>query len=131
VNWVKRHDLIVFLILAFALSWWVWPFVLANPEGTPLVPFGPLIAAFIVLALTRGWAGVRELLRSMVRWRVRLGWYAVALLLPVAVTLVVVYFNAILGGPAPAAADFADWYTLPLLFLFTTVAAGALFEEPG
>jgi hypothetical protein len=28
MNWVKRHDLIVFLVLAFALSWWVWPFVL-------------------------------------------------------------------------------------------------------
>jgi hypothetical protein len=41
VNWVKRHDLTVFLILAFALSWWIWPFMLVNPESTPLVPFGP------------------------------------------------------------------------------------------
>jgi len=104
---------------------------LANPESTPLVPFGPLIAAFIVLAFTRGWAGVRDLLASIVRWRVGLGWYAVALLLPVAITLVVLYLNAMLGGPTPTATDFADWYTLPLLFLFTTVAAGPLFEEPG
>jgi hypothetical protein len=36
MNWLKRHDLAVFLILAFALSWWVWPLVLLNPEGTPL-----------------------------------------------------------------------------------------------
>ena len=131
VNWIKRHDFIVFLVLAFALSWWVWPLVLANPEGTPLVPFGPIIAAFIVLALTRGWAGVRDLLGSLVRWRVGLGWYAVALLLPVAITLVVLYLNAMLGGPTPTAADFADWYTLPLLFLLTTLVAGPLFEEPG
>jgi hypothetical protein len=54
MNWLKRHDLAVFFILAFGLSWWVWPLVLLNPEGTPLVPFGPLIAALIVLALTRG-----------------------------------------------------------------------------
>jgi membrane protease YdiL (CAAX protease family) len=131
MNWLKRHDLAVFLILAFALSWFVWPFVLLDPESSPLVPFGPLIAAFIVLAVTRGWAGIRDLLRSMVRWRVGLGWYAVALLLPVAITLGAIYLNALLGGPTPTAADFADWYTLPLLFLFTTLVAGPLFEEPG
>jgi membrane protease YdiL (CAAX protease family) len=131
MNWLKRHDLAVFLILAFALSWWVWPLVLLNPEGTPLVPFGPLIAAFIVLALTRGWPGVRDLLASMVRWRVGPGWYAVALLLPIVITLGAIYLNAMLGGPIPTAADLADWYTFPLVFLLTTLVAGPLFEEPG
>ena len=131
MNWLKRHDLIVFLILAFALSWSIWPLVLANPESTPLVPYGPIIAAFIVLALTRGWAGVRDLLRSIVRWRVGLGWYAVALLLPVAILLGALYLNALFGGPTPTAADFAGWYTLPLLFLLMTLINGPLFEEPG
>jgi len=131
MNWLKRHDLIVFLILAFALSWSIWPLVLANPESTPLVPFGPIIAAFIVLALTRGWAGIRDLLRSIVRWRVGPGWYAVALLLPVGILLVALYLNALFGGPTPTAADFADWYTLPLLYLLTTLFFGPLFEEPG
>jgi hypothetical protein len=77
MNWVKRQDLVVFLIPAFALSWWLWPI------ATPMHPYGPVIAAFIVLALTRGRTGVRELLASIVRWRVGLRWYAVALLLPV------------------------------------------------
>jgi uncharacterized protein len=131
MNSVERHDLAIFLILAFALSWWSWPFMLVNSEGTPLVPFGPFIAAFIVLALTRGRAGIRKLLMSMVSWRVGLGWYAVALLLPVAIMLGVLYLNALFGGPALTAADFPDWYTLPLLFLFTTLVAGPLFEEPG
>jgi membrane protease YdiL (CAAX protease family) len=131
MNWVKRHDLAVFLILAFALSWAIWPFVLLDPESEAMLPFGPIIAVFIVLALTRGWAGVRDLLRSIVRWRVGLQWYAVALLIPVAILLVALYLVALFGGPSPTAADFAGWYTLPLVFLSTTLVGGPLFEEPG
>ncbi len=131
MTWLKRHDLIVFLVLAFLLSWWPWPFVLANPESTAMLPYGPIIAAFIVLALTRGWAGVRDLLASIVRWRVGLGWYAVALLLPVAITLVALYLSAPFGGTTPTAADFADLYLLPLIFLSTTLINGPFTEEPG
>jgi membrane protease YdiL (CAAX protease family) len=131
MNWLKRHDLAVFLVLAFALSWFVWPFVLLDPESAPMIPYGPFIAVFIVLALTRGWAGVRDLLASMVRWRVGLQWYAVALFLPVAIVLVALYLVALFGGPSPTAADFAGWYGLPLLFLITTLIKGAFTEEPG
>jgi uncharacterized protein len=56
MNWVKRHDLAVFLVLAFVLAWWLWPFVLANPESVAMLPWSPIIAAIVVLALTRGWA---------------------------------------------------------------------------
>jgi uncharacterized protein len=45
MNWIKCHDLIVFLVLAFVLSWWTWPFVLANPESVAMIPYGPIIAA--------------------------------------------------------------------------------------
>jgi uncharacterized protein len=131
MNWLKRHDLAVFLILAFVLAWLIWPFVLSNPESTPMLPWSPIIAAIIVLALTRGWAGVRDLLASIVRWRVGLQWYGVALLLPVAITLVALYLNALFGGPTPTAADFAALYTLPLVFLSTTLINGPFTEEPG
>jgi membrane protease YdiL (CAAX protease family) len=131
MNWVKSHDLAVFLVLAFALSWSIWPLTLLNPESVPMIPYGPIIAVFVVLALSRGWAGVRDLLASMVRWRVGLRWYAVALLLPVVITLVALYLNALFGGTTPTAADFAGLYTLPLIFLTTTMIKGPLAEEPG
>jgi uncharacterized membrane protein len=41
---------------------------------------------------------VLGLLRRMVRWRVGLRWYAVALLLPVVVTLTAVAINVLLLG---------------------------------
>jgi membrane protease YdiL (CAAX protease family) len=131
MTWLKRHDLIAYLVLAFVLSWWTWPFVLANPESVAMLPYGPIIAVFVVLALTRGWAGVRELLLSIVRWRVGLGWYAVALLLPVAILLVALYLTALFGGASPTAADFAGLYALPLVFLTTTLINGPFTEEPG
>lgn len=132
MNWLKRHDLAVFLVLAFVLAWWAWPLVLLNPESVAMLPWSPIIAAILVLALTRGWAGVRDLLASIVRWRVGLRWYAVALLIPVAITLVAFYLNALLfGGRTPTAADFAGLYALPLVFLSTTLIKGPLTEEPG
>ncbi len=132
MNWLKRHDLSAFLVLAFALSWLIWPLVLANPESVPMIPYGPFLAVFVVLALTRGWAGVRDLLASMARWRVGPRWYAVALLVPIAITLIALYLAVLLfGAPSPTAADFAGWYTLPLLFLSTTLINGPFTEEPG
>ena len=56
---------------------------------------GPMLAAFVVLALTEGSPGVRELLIAMVRWPHRLRWQLavvsplifLALALPVAALL--------------------------------------------
>jgi hypothetical protein len=76
MNWLKRNDLAVFLFLAFSLSWWPWPLTLMNPNSTPMMPWGPMVAAFIVLGLTRGWTGMKSLLGDMFRWRVGARWYA-------------------------------------------------------
>src|SRR5688500_8499074 len=101
---VRRYPLTAFFVLACALSWWPW--ILYDLLPTPIVGL-PFLAAFIVLAVTEGKSGVMGLLRRMVRWRVRLRWYAVALLLPVVVTLAAAALNVGLLGaqPSSAAAD--------------------------
>jgi uncharacterized protein len=72
-----------FFALAYALSWAWWvPVALSQPavqggDGWPTqVPglLGPMFAAFVVLALTEGRRGARELLTAMVRWPRRLRW---------------------------------------------------------
>jgi uncharacterized protein len=132
VNWIKRNDLAAFLLLAFALSWWPWPFNLMNPKSAPMIPWGPMFAAFIVLGLTRGWLGVKGLLADMFRWRVGARWYALAFLLPIGVTFAAVYLNAALGGPTPAASVFAVNELILLIpaLVFTTLVAGPFTEEP-
>lgn len=132
MNWIRRNELAVFLFLAFALSWWPWPFNRMNPESTPMIPWGPMFAAFIVLGLTRGWVGVKSLLSDMLRWRVEARWYALAFLLPIGITFAAVYLNIVLGGPAPGTSVFAAselLYLFPSLII-TTLIAGPFTEEP-
>lgn len=77
---VRRHPLIAFLVLTYALTWGVLPLGIFGVAG-------PLVAALIVIAITDGRAGLRELGSRMIRWRVGWRWYAVAIGLPLAVHL--------------------------------------------
>src|SRR5918997_294547 len=86
VSLIRRHPLISFFVLAYALSWWPIAFYAAGLSPSTIISFGPFLAALVVLAATQGKTGVVGLLRRIVRWRVGLRWYAVALLLPVVVT---------------------------------------------
>ena len=95
---LRRHPLISFFVLTFALSWGGWPLYAAEIWPIPFLAGGPLIAALIVVPLTQGRAGLRELGSRMVRWRVGWRWYAVALGLPLAVALVAVALNVALGA---------------------------------
>jgi membrane protease YdiL (CAAX protease family) len=131
MSWLKRHDLGLFFFLTFILAWWPWPLKLLNPNSVAMIPWSPIIAAFIVLGLTQGRVGVKALLKDMTRWRVRLKWYVFALLLPLGVTLAAVYLNALLGAPVPTVSDFADWYLIIPGFLTTTLIKGPFTEEPG
>jgi uncharacterized protein len=112
----------------------MWLMMGLYPGSTAYIPsptFGPLIAALIVLPLTRGKSGVKDLLSRMVRWRVGVHWYAVALLLPVALVSVAVYTNVLLGASAPSAAELGLWPNLFLMFPLLLVFDGPLGEEPG
>ena len=127
---MRKRPLIGFFILAFALSWWVWPFALLNPESTPMVPFGPLPAALIVAFIVGRRRGLGALLGSIVRWRVGLRYYAAALVLPAVATLLAVYGNVLLGARAPSAGDLDGWwYALPASFLAMLITV-AIWEEP-
>jgi membrane protease YdiL (CAAX protease family) len=95
----------------------------------------PFLAAFIVLALTEGKSGVVRLVRRMVRWRVGLRWYAVALLLPIVVTLTATALNVLVLGAQPTSswAELGGWSSLLQTFfiLLLIPALGGSWEEPG
>jgi uncharacterized protein len=129
---VKRHPLISFFVLAYALSWWPWVLYALDLLPQPIVGFGPFLAAIVVLLITRGKTGIVELLRRMVRWRVGLRWYAVALLLPVAITLAAAVFNVLLGAPAPSSVELGGWTGLfsTFLLLLLVPGIGGAWEGP-
>lgn len=68
---VRRHPLIAFFALSYAVAWGFLPF---GSFGA----FGPLVAALVVIPMAQSWAGLRELGSRMIRWRVRWHWYALA-----------------------------------------------------
>ena len=130
---MKRHPLVAFFVLAYALSWWAWIPYAMGVFGAPIAGFGPFLAALLVLALTEGRAGVVGLIRRMVRWRVGVGWYAVALLLPAAVAGLATLLNLGLGAEPPSAAAVGRWTSIfgTLAFLLVVPGAGGAWEEPG
>src|SRR5918998_1628803 len=131
---VRRHPLITFFVLAYALAWWVWILYAFNITFLgPIFALGPFLAAIIVTALTKGTAGLKALLSRMVRWRVGLGWYAAALLLPVAVYVVAVSLSILLGARASTAEQFGSWYLIFPLFAYSLLfpLSGAFGEELG
>jgi membrane protease YdiL (CAAX protease family) len=133
VGWTRQHCLVVFLGLAFALSWWVWPLYVLDLSPTPFFACGPLVAALVVIGITEGRSGYQTLGARMIRWRVGWHWWIVALGMPLAVLVVATLVNiAIWGAPAPVLAKMA-WPNLALVFAvrFVNPLDGPLGEEPG
>jgi uncharacterized protein len=131
---VKQHPMVTFFVLAYALSWWPSILYPLDLSPLPIVGFGPFFAALVVLGFTRGKTGVGGFLRRMVRWRVGLRWYAVALMLPVGLTAVGAALNVfVLGARTPSSAELGGWSNLFVLFaiLLLVPGFGGAWEEPG
>jgi membrane protease YdiL (CAAX protease family) len=92
-SWRKRHSLVAYFIIAYAVSWAFMIPVALSAQGLikQQVPFalyyfgsfGPAVSAFIVTALTEGRAGIRNLMSRIFKWRVEFRYYAFAILAPI------------------------------------------------
>jgi membrane protease YdiL (CAAX protease family) len=129
-NWVARHDLVVYFVLAFAVSWSIWPLAALNPDSSPLVPFGPLIAAVVVSTLAGGTRQLRDLLGQLTRWRVHPLWYLIAIVGPFLVGAITAALTVAAGAPAPNSQGYTDWLSIVVTLVSTIVIVG-LFEELG
>jgi uncharacterized protein len=123
---VRRHPIITFFVLTYAIGWGLIPFW-AFQAGSPF------IAAVIVILLTQGVAGLKQLGLRMIRWRVRWYWYALAIGIPLAVLGLIVGLNVALGASAPSLVQFGSLSIILLVFGTRLInpGDGALGEEPG
>jgi uncharacterized protein len=92
-NWVQRHPLVAYFVIAFAGMWaLVIPLALSSgfhlfslPDPVLMLLFilnpypGPLLGAFVVIRATEGRAGVSRLLKRIIQWRVNFRWYLAAI----------------------------------------------------
>jgi membrane protease YdiL (CAAX protease family) len=137
---MRRYPLFFFFFLAFGFTWayelTVYRFLLTpgfSLRGVLLdlgFTLGPMLAAFLMTAVTQGRAGILQLLRRCVLWRVGLRWYLLVLLSVPALLLIAVL-------PLPGALSvfrvpaLSLWPTYLLLYLLFLVFEGPLGEEPG
>jgi uncharacterized protein len=124
-SFVARHPVATFLVAAYAIFWASWTPVLflgAPPRLLSAVGavLGLALPAFMVTAATDGRAGVRDLVRRTLRWRVGIGWYLLAALaIPVGALLLAPIFL----GQAPLQAFGVTWSVLFTAFLPQLVLA--------
>lgn len=141
---MRKHPLIAFFVLAYLLTWWIYPLLRFSPLlGIPGL-FGPALAAIIMAAVAGGKSGVRALLSRVVLWRVGVRWYVIALGLPTVLALAAAGLHYLVGGStlvqmgAVSALDFVvfvlvvgeelGWrgYALPLLLQSRSAVTASL-----
>ena len=125
---VIDHPLVTFFVMAFVGGWLVLAPTVLFESGFGLIPInipapavmlffipasmvGPTLAAFVVTGMIEGKSGARKLLlRRILRWRVGVHWYLVAVF---GVPLVYLVAASLVLGTAPLQALIEKW---PLLF---------------
>ncbi|HXF63655.1 MAG TPA: CPBP family intramembrane glutamic endopeptidase [Caldilineaceae bacterium] len=144
-KFIRRRPVLTYFVLTFAISG-SGILLALGPGGLPItaetfetVPLlalmaslaGPSVAGILLTALVSGRAGLRELLSRLLKWRVGIGWYAVALLAA-----------PLLATAVPLALSLFSREFLPAIFmtddlagpLLSAIIAGllvGLFEELG
>jgi membrane protease YdiL (CAAX protease family) len=130
VRLVRNHPMVTFAVLACLFGWSNYiaaAFGLGSDPGNN--PVGPLVAAIVVVAC-QGRAGLSEWWRRLRSWRASPAWYALAVLVPLGVHLVIVLTNHGLGAPLPTTAQLSHWPELPVIFVVNLVFIG-IGEEAG
>jgi membrane protease YdiL (CAAX protease family) len=141
---MRQHPLRCYFFLAYAVSWLGWLPLVLSQTGLGLLPFhppllpailggalGPIAAGFLMTAITSGRAGVRQLLRRFLLWRVGVQWYVFAILgIP---ALMLVGVPPIIPG---ALTTFRFSTLLPTLLMYAGIFVVQFFisplaEEPG
>ena len=134
VQLMRQHPLLFYFLLAYGLSWayvllvfvvlrlplaWIWPLILV----------GPTMAGFLMTAVTQGRAGIVQLLRRFVLWRVGIRWYLFVLL-----GFPALFLLPVLIQPGAFSAfrlpGLSAWTTYLIAYL-TNLLVGGLMEEGG
>ena len=125
---VAGHPATAFLVMVFGFGWTSLIPILLSENGFGVLPIelpltvvqtlvtvlGLAVPAFLVTAATGGKEGIRDLLRRLLRWRVGIHWYLIALFgLPATMLLAAIPFL----GVVPLEALAQKWGLLFTVFL--------------
>src|SRR5215208_1630185 len=140
---IKRQPLLSMYIILFLLGWSGLILQVLDSQGVLSMPsavalivqiltgWAPGIAAVLVTAVPAGRAGVRDLLRRFLIWRVDLQWYVIALFLIAAIILGGIGLHILFGGAMPVipAAGSSSVNTTIVFVVFIVLGALLNTEE--
>lgn len=119
-----------FVVVAYLLAWaWAVPLAVAGEmvepgDGWPThVPslLGPMLAALLVVAVSEGRGGVRDLIGRMTRWRFSPVWWVVVVS-PVGLLGLTLVMMGLAGQELPGWRDFSMFSGLPSYGVLSTFA---------
>jgi membrane protease YdiL (CAAX protease family) len=125
VNWIKRHSVISYFVIAYVVSWsFEIPLALFH-QGIISVQIpmwfhyfaclGPFSAALIMTFLTGGRSGLRNLMGRIFKGRVDFRYYAFAILVPAGLFALACMINRMITGSWPNLALLGEVDYLPYL----------------
>jgi membrane protease YdiL (CAAX protease family) len=145
-GFVKRHPLLMFFAIAFAVSFAGILLVLGLGEVEGPVPptdtrfllmmlawlAGPSVAGIVMTGLVSGKAGYRDLVARLTTWRVSPGWYGLALLLAPLISVGLSYaLSATSPEFLPTIVTSTDTVTVLLMGMSYGLLGGGFLEELG
>ena len=129
-SFLKKNQVLVFVLLTFMISWFPWYFSIA-PE---VLNIGPSLAAFAVIWMTGGRKGLSRLLRRFTRWKRSVGLWGIAIFGIAILYLAGLGIYLLMGGNAPPFTMIREEIHLIPLYLFLVVLSplqGPVGEEFG
>jgi hypothetical protein len=143
---IKRHPVLTYFVLTIGISWGGVFLAAGGVDGFPadaqevktllpiivlLLAIGPVFSGILLTGLLDGRAGLGDFLARLMRWRVGLRWYSIALLLtPLLAALTLLGLSLFSPVFTPGILVAKDKVGLIIPALAAGLVAG-LFEEPG
>jgi uncharacterized protein len=130
-SFIKRQPQVVFWAIAYIVSFGGYALSLMYPSDFwPFAIWGVALGGALVTGIADGRAGLKAFLSRIVRWRVGIQWYAIALLTPFAVGAAAFGLTLLTGTATFAEIQFPVGSQILMIYLLSLLTLG-LGEEPG
>lgn len=144
-EYLKKHQIMVFLVMTFLFSWTFWGIIYASYRGIlsstiygryfliffMLGAFMPSVMSIIINGFFYGINGIKTLLKKLTIWKVKPFFYIVVLLFAPALYYVPLFICNITGAGYKMPSNISNPISILLNFLLVIFFGGPLIEELG
>jgi len=132
ISFIKRHPQISFWLMAWSSGYFAFIMNAKYPDGPWMFfLYGTFLGGALVTGIADGRGSLKEYFSRIVRWRVGIQWYAIALFTPLVLRLVAFGLNIAFGAEMVMEFHWPAGSELLLGFLWPSFLGIALAEESG